>query len=85
MQDNSISPRSIRQRDSDGESPCCKSRRVRSPCVTYVPAGLVSPTAVTSQEPHAIIYDGRPSILSVSICLVDLAGDDVVVSVNLPV
>ena len=30
-----------------------------------------------------IIYDGRPSILPVSISLADLAGDDVVVTVDL--
>ena len=81
---SSTSPRSIRQRDSDKESPCCKTRRARSPHMTDVPAVLMSPTAVSSQDPNAIIYDGRPSILPVSISLADLAEDDVVVTVNLP-
>ena len=52
--------------------------------MTDVPAVLMLPTAVSSQDQNAIIYDGRPSILPVSISLADLAGDDVVVMVNLP-
>ena len=81
---SSASPRSIRQRDSDEESPGCKARWACSPHMTDVPAVLMSPTTVSSRDPNAIIYDGRPSILPVSISLGDLAGDDVVVTVDLP-
>ena len=52
--------------------------------MTDVQAVPMSPTAVSSRDPNAIIYDGRPSILPVSISLADLAGDDVVVTVDLP-
>ena len=52
--------------------------------MTDVPAVLMSPTAFSSRYPNAIIYDGRPSKLPVSISLADLAGDDVVVTVELP-
>ena len=52
--------------------------------MTDVLAVLMSPTAVSSPDPNTIIYDGRPSILPVSINLADLAGDDVVVTVDLP-
>ena len=52
--------------------------------MTDVPAVLLSPTYVSFRDPNAIIYDGRPSILPVSISLADLAGDDVVVTVDLP-
>ena len=44
----------------------------------------MSPTSVSSRDLNAIIYDGRPAILPVSIRLADLVGDDVVVSVDLP-
>ena len=53
---SSTSPRSIRPRDSDEESPCCKTCWARSPRMTNVLAALMSPTAV---DPDAIIYDGR--------------------------
>ena len=52
--------------------------------MTDVPAVLMSPKAVLSREPNVIIYDGRPSILPVSISLADLAGDYIVVTVDLP-
>ena len=52
--------------------------------MTDVPAVLMSPTAVSSRDPNAIIHDGWPSILPVSIILADLVGDDVVVTVDLP-
>ena len=75
---STASPRSIRRWDSDEELPCCNARRARTPRITDVPAVPMSPTAVSSRDPNAIIYDGRPSILPVSISLADMALDDVV-------
>ena len=42
-----------------------------------VPAALMFPTSVSSRQLNAIIYDGRPAILPVSIRLADLEADDV--------
>ena len=78
-------PRSIRQWDSDEESPHCKACRARSPRKMDVPTVPMSPTSVSSRDLSLIIYDGRPAILPVSIRLADLVGDDVVVSVDLPI
>ena len=50
---SSTSPRSIRQRDSDKEAPCCKICRACSPRMTDVLAVLMSTTAVLSQDPNA--------------------------------
>ena len=77
----SDSPRSIRQRDSDEESPRCKARQARSPHMLDVP---VSPTAASSRDLRSLIYDGRPAIRPVSIHMPDLVGDNIVVSVGLP-
>ena len=73
----SAAPRSIRQRDSDEESPCCKARQARSPRKMDVPAVPMSSTSVSSRDLHLLIYDGRPAIMPVSIRMVDLVGDDV--------
>ena len=54
------SPRSIRQRDSDEESPHCKARRACSPRKLDVPAVPVSPTAASSWDFRSLLYDGRP-------------------------
>ena len=80
----SASPRSIRQRDSDEESPRCKARGARSNRKMDVPAVPMSPTSVSSRDLRLLIYDGQPAILPVSIRMADLVGDDVVVSVDLP-
>ena len=72
----SASRRSIRQRDSDDESPRCKVRRARSPLQMDIPAAPISSSS--------LICDCRPVILPVSIRLADLVGDDVAVSVGLP-
>ena len=53
-------PRSIRQRDPDDESPHCKARRARSPHKSNVLAVPVSPTAASSRELCPLLYDGRP-------------------------
>ena len=68
---SSASPRSILHRDSDEVSPCCNTRWARSPRMTDVPTVLMSPTAVSSWDSNVI-------------SLADLAGDDVVVTVDLP-
>ena len=52
------SPRSIRPRDSDEESPCCKIRQARSPRMTDVLALLMSPTAV--DPTRSSMMAGRP-------------------------
>ena len=80
----SAAPRSIRQRDSDEESPCCKARQARSPRKMDVPAVPMSSTSVSSRDLHSLIYDGRPAIMPVSIRMVDLVGDDAIMSVDLP-
>ena len=49
-----------------------------------VPAVPMSPTSVSSRDLRALIYDGQPAILPVSIHMADLVGDGVVVSVDLP-
>ena len=63
--DSLCSPRNIRRRESDEESPCksrCRTRRVED-----VLAVMLSPVAVSARDPDAIIYDCRPPILPVSI------------------
>ena len=42
----------------------------------------MSPTSVSSQYLRSL-YDGRPAILTVSICMADLVGDEVIGSVDL--
>ena len=49
---SSTSPRSIRQRDSDEESPCCKTRWARLSCMTDVPAVLMSPSSTMDGRPY---------------------------------
>ena len=80
----SDSPRSIRQRDSDEESPCCKACRAHPPHKLDVPAVPVSPMAASSRDLRLFLNDGRPAILPVSIRMPDLVGDNVLVSVGLP-
>ena len=72
----SDSPRSIRQRDSDEESPRCNCKARRR--------AHSSPRAASSRDLPSLLYDGRPAILPVSIRMPDLVGDNVIVSVGLP-
>ena len=81
--DSLCSPRNIRRRESDEESPRksrCRTRRAHSPRVEDVPAVVLSPVAVSARDPDAIIYDCRPPILPVSIKLKGLHQNNVVVS-----
>ena len=84
VQKGSAPPRSIRQRDTDDESPHCKARRARSPRKSDVPAVPVSPTAASSRELRSLLYDGQPSILPALICMPDLVVDNVTSSGGLP-
>ena len=79
-----ILPRSIRQQDSDDESPRCKARQVRSPRKLDVPAVPVSSTAASSRDIRSLLYDGRLTYYPVSIRMPDLVVDNVVTSGGLP-
>ena len=79
-------PRNIWQRDSDEESPRKSRRTTRRACSPHVqdaPAVLMSPSAVSAQDPDAIIYDCRPPILPVSIRMKGLWWSNVVVLAEL--
>ena len=77
------SPKTIQQRDSDGESPQKTRRmtgRVCATCVQDISAGVLSPVALSDRDPDAIVYDCRPPVLPVSIRMRGPPGPCVVVS-----
>ena len=72
----------IRLRDSDGDSPSCKTRRAVSPVAPEVSADNQPSTSASSVKssagpaayyvsaaprPHSLMYDGRPSLVPVSL------------------